>query len=210
MSNLLLNKSSFIHIPKCAGTFLQAFLFHLKLPSHRYSQPQDGHLFLHQMTESKDTYNFCFVRHPYTWWPSFYEWSKTTRFSDAEKESPNFDTWIKDYGAFWMGHYSKLVSRYIGDDEFYKTDVKMNFVGKTENLYEDLFTALTNAGEVFDEKQFRNLANVENQKESLTKWSNKQEYDRNISEESKDIIYHTERYIFDKFDYNQKCITRLE
>jgi hypothetical protein len=102
-----------------------------------------------------------------------------------------------------MGLYTQLVKRYTGDDDFYKTDVKMNFIGKTENLYEDLFTALINAGEVFDEKQFRNLANVENQKESLTKWSNKQEYNRIISEESKDIIYQTERYIFDKFDYTQ-------
>ncbi len=102
-----------------------------------------------------------------------------------------------------MGHYSKIVSRYVGDDDFYKTDVKMNFIGKTENLYEDLFTALKNAGEVFDEKQFHYLANVENQKDSLTKWSNKQQYDRTISEESKYIIYNTEKYIFDKFDYKE-------
>ena len=203
MSNLLLNKSSFIHIPKCAGTFLQAFLFHLKLPSHRYSQPQDGHLFLHQMTESKDTYNFCFVRHPYTWWPSFYEWSKNTRFSDAEKQSPNFDTWIKDYGAFWMGLYSQLVKRYTGEDEFYKTDVTMNFIGKTENLFPDLYTALKNAGEEFNENQFNELVKNHDSRESLTKWSNKQEYNREISEESKHIIYQTERYMFDKFDYSK-------
>lgn len=203
MSNLLLTKSSFIHIPKCAGTFLQTFLYHLKIVRYQYSTPQDGHLFLHQMKESKNTYNFCFVRHPYTWWPSFYHWSKNTRFSAMENECPNFDIWIKDYGAFWMGLYSRLVMRYIGDDEFYNSEIKINFVGKTENLFPDLYAALKNAGEEFNEHQFKQLSENYENKESLMKWSNKQEYSREISEESKHIIYNTEKYIFDKFNYSK-------
>lgn len=203
MSNLILPKSSFIHVPKCAGTQLQAFLFHLNLPSHRYSSPQDGHLFLHQMTQSKDTYNFCFVRHPYTWWPSFYEWSKNTRFSDMEKQSPDFDTWIQDYGAFWMGLYTQLVKRYIGEDPVYSSDIKMNFIGKTENLYPDLFTALKNAGESFDENKFHNLVKESDTRESLTKWSNKQQYNREISDESKNIIHCSEQWMFDRFEYSK-------
>jgi hypothetical protein len=202
MSNLLLSKSSFIHIPKCAGTFLQAFLFHLNLPKHRYSEPQDGHLFLHQMPDSKDTYNFTFVRHPYTWWPSFYEWSKNTRFSSMEKECLNFDIWVKNYGAFWMGHYTKIVKRYIGEDENYYNGTKIDFIGKTETLFDDLFVALKNAGEEFSEKRYRLLVQESNQKESLTKWSNKQEYNREISDESKEIIYKTEKWVFDRFNYN--------
>lgn len=153
------------------------------------------------MTDSKDTYNFCFVRHPFTWWPSFYQWSKNTRFSAMENESPNFDTWIKDYGAFWMGLYTQLVKRYIGEDPVYASDIKMNFVGKTESLYEDLFTALKNAGESFDEKLFHKLVKESDTRESLIKWSNKQEYSREISDESRDIIYRSERWIFDRFNY---------
>jgi hypothetical protein len=202
MSNLLLPKSSFIHIPKCAGTHLQNFLYHLELPKYRYNEPQDGHLFLHQMTQSKNTYNFCFVRHPYTWWPSFYEWSKHTRFSAMERETPNFDTWIQDYGAFWMGLYTQLVKRYIGEDSNYISDIKINFIGKTENLYEDLFTILKNAGEVFDETKFKKLVEETDSRESLIKWANKQEYNREISEESKNIIYKTEKWVFDRFDYS--------
>jgi hypothetical protein len=64
-----------------------------------------------------------------------------------ENESPNFDTWIQDYGAFWMGLYTQLVKRYIGEDAVYASDIKMDFIGKTENLYPDLLTALKNAGE---------------------------------------------------------------
>jgi hypothetical protein len=39
--------------------------------------------------------------------------------------------------------------------------------------------------------------------ESLAKWSNKQTYHREISDASKDIIYQTERYVFDRFDYTK-------
>lgn len=119
-----------------------------------------------------------------------------------EKESPNFDTWIQDYGAFWMGLYTQLVKRYIGEDAVYASDIKMNFIGKTENLYPDLFIALKNAGETFDEKQFHNLVKESDTRESLTKWSNKQEYNREISDKSKDIIYRSERWVFDKFGYS--------
>ena len=202
MSNLLLQKSSFIHIPKCAGTFLQAFLFALKLPKYRYSTPQDGHLFLHQMTQSKNTYNFTLVRHPYAWWPSFYEWSKNTRFDKSERQCPDFDTWIQDYGPFWMGLYTQLVKRYIGEDPVYASDIKIHFIGKTENIFEDLHTALMNAGEEFEENRFQHLVKNHNTNESLVKWSNKQTYHREISDASKDIIYQTERYIFDRFNYD--------
>jgi hypothetical protein len=203
VSNLLLPKSSVIHIPKCGGTFLQGFLYRLSLPKFRYSTPHDGHLFLHQMTESLNTYNFTFVRHPYRWWPSFYHWSKKSRFGEMERECSDFDTWMQDYGPFWMGLYTQLIKRYTGEDPAYKTDVKINFIGKTENLLSDLHTALTEAEEVFDEKLFKHMVEHPEKHEYLTKWSNKQVYDPNISKESKQIIYKCERYVFDKFEYKK-------
>jgi hypothetical protein len=82
------------------------------------------------------------------------------RFSFMERECPDFDTWIQDYGPFWMGHYSKLVARYIGDDPIYSSNIKMNFIGKTENLFDDLHTALINAEEEFTEKRFQHLLSI--------------------------------------------------
>ena len=201
MSNILLRKSSFIHIPKCGGSIVQNFLFRLKLGLKRYTEPQNGHLFLHQMVESENTYNFCFVRHPYTWWPSFWQWSKQDRFSLMERGCPDFDTWINDYGPFWMGHYSKLVSRYIGDDPIYSSNVKMNFIGKTENLFSDLHIALTNAQEKFSDDDFKFLVDNVNKDQKLIHSQNRQEYNRSISDKSKEIIYKTEKYMFDKFNY---------
>jgi len=204
MSSLLLSKSSFIHIPKCAGTLIQAILNRTQLAKLRYKAPQDGHLFLHQMPDSKNTYNFTFVRDPYTWWPSFWQWSKSgaaDRFSKAEKECPDFNTWVKDYGPFWLGFYSQLVRRYIGEDDLYQSENKMHFIGKSEVVYNDLYTALKNAGEVFDEDLYKKITSPNDN--SVTKWSNKQEYNREISDSSKEIIYNTEKWIFDRFQYSR-------
>jgi hypothetical protein len=201
MSNILLNRSSFIHIPKCGGSAIQSMLNRLDLITKIYKYPQNGHLFLHQMTESASTYNFCFVRHPYTWWPSFWQWSKQDRFSLMERECSDFDTWVQEYGPFWMGHYSKLVSRYTGDDPVYSSNIKMNFIGKTENLFRDLRTALIRAGEEFSEKTYQDVVSSQDTDEKLIKFKNKQEYNRVISEKSKEIIYKTEKYMFDKFNY---------
>lgn len=201
MSNLLLKKSSFIHIPKCGGSLIQSFLYEFDLVRDRYRYPQNGHMFLHQMTESKNTYNFCFVRHPYTWWPSFWHWSKRDRFTEEEKQSPNFDTWIEEYGPFWMGMYTQLIKRYIGEDPYYKCDIKMDFVGKMENLFPDLKTAVLNAGELVDPLVFDFFAkNIDRHPHLKTKY-NRQEYSREISDRSKEIIYNAERYMFDRFDY---------
>lgn len=199
MSNLLLKNSSFIHIPKCGGTFVQSFLHKLNLVYLQYKQPQNGHLFLHQMELSKNKYNFTFVRHPYTWWPSFWNWSKKDRFSFMERKCPDFDTWIKDYGPFWMGLYTRLSQRYTGEDPIYKSDIKINFIGKNENIEADLLMALKNANEpISDEIYWATLKSMED--ENL-KYVNKQDYNRNISDASKEIIYNTEKYVFDRFNY---------
>jgi hypothetical protein len=153
------------------------------------------------MTESKNTYNFCFVRHPYTWWPSFWYWSKRDRFSAKEKECPDFDTWIQEYGPFWMGHYSNYLARYIGEDPAYPTDIKMHFIGKVENLFVDLEKALKNAGEEVDPLNYWFYVKNIHREPNLFKGKNRQEYNRQISDKSKKIIYNTEKYVFDRFGY---------
>ena len=123
-----------------------------------------------------------------------------------ERKCPDFDTWIQDYGPFWMGHYSRLVSRYVGDDPFYQSNIKISFVGKNENLYEDLKNAVIASGEDIDSTKIDNVISqvktgLEQNDPGWVKKQNKKEYNRNISDKSKEIIYNTERYVFDKFNY---------
>lgn len=192
MSNLLLKNSGFIHIPKCAGTFIQGALYYLELVEKRYEHPHCGHLFPHQMKNERNFY-FTFIRHPYTWWPSYW------KYSGMDIVVPNFDTWVLEEGAMWLGCYSQIVKRYLGEDNNYKTDIKIKAVGKIENLIEDLENILEKSKETYCANKFLDIkrGNV------LEIDHNIQIYDREISQESKDIIYKTEKYIFDKFKYSK-------
>lgn len=203
MSNILLKKSAFIHIPKCGGTFLQSLFFKLCLVEKQYMEPQYGHLYLHQMNDVNDKYFFSFVRHPYTWWPSYYNWCKKDRFIDVERACPNFDVWLKEYGPFWMGQYTRMVQRYIGEDPIYCCNKKINFVGKIEKIYDDTFFALKESGEKFDEPEFLQCVHRVINGPKAKKHLNRQEYDRDISDESKEFIYNSEKYIFDRFGYSK-------
>lgn len=192
MSNLLLKKSGFVHIPKCAGTFVQGSLYHLELVEKRYEHPHSGHLFPHQMQKEKKFY-FTFVRHPYTWWPSYW------KYSGMDVSNPDFDNWVEEVGAMWLGCYSLMVKRYLGEDSNFETDVKVQAVGKIENLFVDLEKILKKAGEDFCKERFLNIKNGNVPEIDY----NKQNYTRQISKRSKDIIYKTERYVFDKFKYSK-------
>jgi hypothetical protein len=198
MSNLTLTKSRFIHIPKCAGTYIQALIYPLVPNKERSTHPHCGHLCLHQMPET-DHYNFTFVRHPYTWWPSYYYYMQKHMPSPV----PSIDEWLRDEGPFWIGHYSTLVKRFIGEDEVYPTKNKMNFIGKSENLREDLKQALLNAGEIFNDARYNRLFDEEELSSKVKRWANTQEYSREISDTTKDLIHRGEKWIFDTFDYEQ-------
>ena len=196
MSNLILNKSVFIHIPKCAGTLIQAVLYRSRLVKHRYTAPHCGHLFLHQMPQDSNLFHFCFVRHPYTWWPSFWKYSK------MDTEVSDFNVWIKNYGPKFLGMYTNMLKRYIGEDTAYENKLKMSFVGKIENINEDLVLALRTAGEQFDQEKTLDMISNPDDNEKIKEYQNKQTYCVKINDNTKEIIYKTEKWVFDRFNYN--------
>lgn len=200
MSNLVLSKSRFVHIPKCAGTFLQSALYFARVEVREtYSTPHSGHLCLHQMPET-DHFNFTFIRHPYTWWPSYYYYMHRTWEAEGRTVTP-FDVWLHDAGPFWLGHYTALVKRFTGVDELYPTKNKMNFIGKSENIEKDLYQALKQAEEYFNEGRYSTIFAEKPAK--VYDWVNTQNYNREISDSSKDLIYRGEKWVFDTFGYSK-------
>jgi hypothetical protein len=205
MSNILLRNSNFIHIPKCGGTFINTLLWRLgcvENHSCQYGSPSYGHLFASQMPANGKP-SFTFVRHPVSWWLSYYHWNKNekhSRFSEEEKQAASFDAWVNDYGQFWLGLYTNLVKRYMGIDPLFPSNTVVEYVGKTENLIPDLLNIL----DVLKEECRPEViaAIKDNRLQYLPAHINKQEYDRDcVSKNSHDIICAAESHVCNKFNY---------
>jgi hypothetical protein len=205
MSNAILPKSKFIHIPKCGGTAIQSVLWRIgciRDKSQGFTEPHFGHLYASQMPEDNRT-NFAFVRNPVTWWHSWYWWNKTqalSRFNGQELKTESFDEWINDYGQFWLGMYTTMIKRYLGEDKNFPTTNKVELIGKVEHLFTDLKTILDEIGEQYDVQA---LDDIINKKIILPKnHLNSQSYERGvIADSTKKIILQTEREIFTRFGY---------
>lgn len=205
MSNAILDKSKFIHIPKCGGTAVQSALWQIgciKDKSQMFTEPHFGHLFASQMPVD-ERINFAFVRNPITWWHSWYWWNKTqplSRFNGQELKTKSFDQWIDEYGQMWLGMFSMMLKRYLGEDNDFKTSNKVTMIGKTEHLFVDLKRILQEIGEHFDECILDDIINKKIVFDH--QYLNVQKYDRNkMSASTKNIIYQTEKDVFVRFKY---------
>lgn len=205
MSNFILSHSNFIHIPKCGGSALNTAFWYLKSVTsrdQRIASPHHGHLFASQMPENGKPF-FSFVRHPVNWWLSFYHWNKNinhSRFCAAEIATESFEEWIRDYGPFWLGHYSVLVKRYLGEDPLFPTNNKVLHIGKTENLFSDLKTIFEDVQQPYNAVVMNRL--ITGDLNLSAQQINKQCYARDVvSTESRNLIYNCEKYMYDTFNY---------
>lgn len=206
MSNYILSHCNFIHIPKCGGTALNTALWKLGVITDRATQvitePAYGHLFASQMPDNGKPF-FSFVRHPVAWWMSFYHWNMNpthSRFSAPEIATTSFDEWIRDYGQFWLGHYTVLVRRYLGKDTNFPTSNKVELIGRTEYLYNDLRNILNVVGQPYKVDVMRNL--ISGKEQLPVTFSNIQTYDRNnVSMESRELIHRCEQFMYRTFGY---------
>lgn len=206
MSNYLLSHCNFIHIPKCGGTAVQSALWKLKTVTDKAAQeittPHHGHLFASQMPENGKPF-FSFVRNPVSWWMSFYHWNMNpahSRFSTDELATTSFDEWIRDYGPFWLGFYTKLVRRYLGKDTLFPSANKVEIIGRTEHMYTDLRTMLNVIGQPYDVAVMSDL--ISGKLKFDSRRSNTQTYDRKaVSMESRELIKKCEFYMYETFGY---------
>ena len=205
MSNCLLSHCNFVHIPKCGGTTLNTALWRLGAitdKSQEIRTPHYGHLFASQMPENGKPF-FSFVRHPVTWWMSFYHWNMNpahSRFSSAELATTSFDEWLKDYGQFWLGHYTTLVRRYLGKDLNFPTNNKVELIGRTEHMFSDLRNLLNVIGQPYKANVMKDL--ISGKLKLDPAHTNTQTYDRNaISMESRETIKRCEQFMYTTFGY---------
>lgn len=161
----LLKKSMFIHMPKTGGTF---FREHFNEQPDWFNCLGVGHGNMQDFYIFDDYFSFTFIRNPEQWLLSYWNFYRLIlqnheafdfqkKWSDAaiqrgviftrwnQKANPVEVLWHDDLDTFLerIRHHAPNVIDLAYKHFTYRVD----FVGKTENIVEDIITALTLAGE---------------------------------------------------------------
>ena len=186
----------FIHVPKTAGMSIYKALFDTESFGHRSLR---NYYAVYGKYRVNKRFKFCFVRNPYTRIESAYLYVKRggrKRPFDLEyqkrlDEVQSFEdfvlNWLPRPEIFEMEHFRTQTS-YLID---FNNNIKMDFIGKYENLTQD-FNTLTS---------MLNIRNVE--LPNLNKSNNKDDESLAMNDEIKAAIYNLYRVDFDNFGYEK-------
>ncbi|MEK7563136.1 MAG: sulfotransferase family 2 domain-containing protein [Patescibacteria group bacterium] len=161
---LLLPHSIFFHIPKTGGSWVRSAVSNAGIPVNEIIKvPAKKHLSAGTLMHTcptdvhlTDRFRFAFVRHPLTRYQSYWcfrmlhGWDSELQI-DRICQNDNFEKFV------WAvlteapeGWVTRNYCKFLGNDFRF-----LDFVGRMENLADDLVTALTLAGESFDEQALR-------------------------------------------------------
>ncbi|MFW5760160.1 MAG: sulfotransferase family 2 domain-containing protein [Cyclobacteriaceae bacterium] len=221
MAILLKSGAVFLHIPKTGGSWVHKVLKEQNLIkiefSHKHADMERVLNFprfytggfihqswklktLHLHEEIKNAYKFCFVRHPLSWYESYWRfmtglnWDKFHELEYKRKYlrgrvwhpnlvlenigGPDFNQFIQNV----IKEYPGYVTEFYG---WYTLPFHINFIGKQENMKEDLIKVLTDLGEKFDKDKIYKVGkeNQSKQQVQIPKW------DENLKEEILKLEY---------------------
>lgn len=196
----------FYHIPKTGGRWVLTAMQRAGVPGIGRAPRIRGiypfGLSRHHATplaisdeHKKDRFQFCFVRRPVEWYRSF--WCYRVQSQHLDPNFPLDKCWAEEYEPFLEnvltaypdGFVTQIYKCYVGADNTW-----MDFVGRQENLVDDLVTALNLAGETIDEKRLRRLKPM-NVSAGIPQFA-----DRAIASPSMvERIESTERWVLDTF-----------
>ncbi len=153
---LALPHSIFFHIPKTGGIWVREAIRNAGIPTVEVGE-RTGHAQVHNQywqVDRKGKFTFAFVRHPLSWYPSFWSYRMLVGWQTMDRVDPfmslDFERFVWNVIRFDSGQLSDRYERFTGPNPGV-----LDFVGRTENLAEDLVKALRWAGEKFDEEKLR-------------------------------------------------------
>lgn len=153
---IILPRSVFRHCPKTGGTWVTLALRKAGIVCESrgrkhwpgVSQPPPPGV------DSKP--HFTFVRHPLAWYRSYWQhrmrcgWDRWDDFDQIVK-SPTFAQFVERAVEFYPGYLSVIYYRRFAGPPGHEIE----FVGRTENLVDDLIAGLESLGETFDAAAIR-------------------------------------------------------
>ena len=197
MASLLKGEALFLHIPKTGGSWVRHVLRRQGLVKMEWPHPHPDldrvmnlpryyplhfakqslkHRTLRLYRDVQESYKFCFVRHPHSWYESYWRFMRGLdwkHFHEERQEErafvlkrpwhPNaaleqmgpkpFDEFMSTVLRRYPGYLTQMYGWYAPPDE-------IDFVGGTESLVDDLVTVLNTLGLDFDEDEVRNTEKI--------------------------------------------------
>lgn len=190
---LILPKSCFLHIPKTGGSWVKKALMASNIGCELYTIFNDGHIGLKDCP-CPEKFKFAFVRHPVELYRSYWQYKMTYGWDqdnplDIECRSDSFHKFVRNVLDKFPSIYSNTLDEFVGEP-----GNQIEFIGKYENLIDDLVFALRSAGEIFNEEFIRNFPpyNV----------SNKKAFPASYTDELESEVRKAELIEIQRFDYN--------
>ena len=156
MPSLLLPRSQFLHVPKTGGNWVTCVLREQFPDAQRMPKIHTTRA----SALSPELYTFAFVRHPLTWYQSYFSyklrkgWDAKNDWDDVVR-CDSFASFVETALEETPAYYSKLLRRFVG-----RAGDEIDFIGRFESLTEDLIEALELAGEDFDSDAIRSIPPV--------------------------------------------------
>lgn len=197
----------FVHLQKCAGTFVETFLLeNIKgcesaWPKHRGILSVD--------LNCKDKIKFGMIRNPFDWYVSW--WAKesqsdVTLFPEilTEAARENFNVFLQniDKADFGLQHDidGRFLKKYSIGALTYRfinaytngSNLIVDYVLKLEEMYDKLPKILNFTEEL--KEVFKSMSKIHTSKHS--------HYSEYYNQESIDIVYNKDKLIIEKFGYN--------
>lgn len=154
--SLILRNSAFLHIPKTGGTWIRRVVTDAGLVTRvlKYDDPaltSEKHAPSHHSVikpEDAPPVVFAFVRHPLTWYRSYWSW-KEKMFAWSPVNPFDRQCAHRDFHGFIRNVFMHYPKGYLAELFPFFTN-HCTVVGQYENLHEDLARILKDAGEPID------------------------------------------------------------
>jgi len=155
---LVLPHSVFFHFPKTGGIWVREAVVNAGIPAveanHRTQLNKGFHDTYRNSEFPADKFLFTFVRNPADWYPSYWSYRMLAGWQYSSLDScmsADFGVFVRRVlRHFPRGYLSRHFEQFCGPPPGV-----LDFVGRMENLADDLVEALRRAGESFDEAKLR-------------------------------------------------------